>query len=363
MAKNEGRWQGIIKNVKKQLGILRNQGISPTLRTMHYRLVSLGVIGNTKNEYKELSRQTAHAREDGILPINCFVDQSREVYDNEYRDDSDLSEPEDHVDDVISELENLDKDYVDLDLPQWYNQKHYVEIWLEKDALLSTFVRYIEDPKVRIVPNKGYSSLPFLYDNSRRLRMIARDERKQIHIRYFGDFDPSGSDMDRDIEERLAMLGVPSVDFERVAVKREHVEEYGLPPMPSDAESIRKFHNDPRTRGFVTEQGGQFAVELDALTVYAPDAFKQMIQDCVKKFYKKSVYDREVKKRSTPEFKREIKQMIRDKVQGFLDNYDVDAVADSNTDNDDDNPDLSEDELTEDDDLSEDYNLDYNAAP
>jgi hypothetical protein len=339
MPKKEGRWKGIIKEVEKQLEVLTGQGISPTLRTMHYRLVSLGVIGNTTNEYKELSHQTARSREDGILPINCFVDQSREVYDNGYSDDSDLAEPEDYVDDAISNLENLDEEYADLDVPQWYSQEHYVEIWLEKDALLSTFVRYIGDLEVRIVPNKGYPSLPFLYDNSVRLRRIARDEDKQIHIRYFGDFDPSGSDMDRDIEERLAMLGVPDVDFERVAVKREHVEEYDLPPMPSDVESIRKFHNDPRTPGFVAEQGGNFAVELDALTVYAPDAFKQMIQDCVSGFYDESVHDREVEKRSTPEFKLGIKQMVRDKIQGFLDSYNVDADADAD---DGDNPDKSE---------------------
>ena len=36
-----------------------------------------------------------------------------------------------------------------------------------------------------------------------------------------------------------------------------------------------------------------------------------------------------MKKRSTPEFKREIRQMIHGKVQEFLDDYDVDDVADN----------------------------------
>ena len=67
------RWAQIIDEVRKQLGILRGQGIAPTLRTMHYRLVSMQVIGNTKNEYKELSRQTARAREEGV--INRLIDE------------------------------------------------------------------------------------------------------------------------------------------------------------------------------------------------------------------------------------------------------------------------------------------------
>ena len=73
--KKPGKWETIINEVRNQLQILRGQGISPTLRGMHYRLASLDIgYGNTLNMYKELSRQSARAREDGRLPINCFVD-------------------------------------------------------------------------------------------------------------------------------------------------------------------------------------------------------------------------------------------------------------------------------------------------
>jgi hypothetical protein len=138
------------------------------------------------------------------------------AYDNGYEDDSELQEPEDYIDDAIDTLKNLDSDYAN-QIPRWYNQKHYLEIWIEKDALASTFIRLVEgDVPVRIVPNKGYNSLTFMWENAERLKEIAEDEGKEIHIRYFGDFDPSGYDMDRDIEERLDMLGVSDVDFERV---------------------------------------------------------------------------------------------------------------------------------------------------
>lgn len=331
MAKKQGqgRWERIVQQVNNQIEVLRGQGIAPTLRTMHYRLVSMQVIGNTKNEYKELSKQTARAREDGRLPINCFVDQGRDVYDNGYQDDSELEEPEEYVDNVVATLKSLDSDFATRDIPRWYNQKHYLEIWIEKDALASTFIRLVGgDVPVRIVPNKGYSSLTFMWENAERLKEIAESEDKEIHIRYFGDFDPSGYDMDRDIEERLSMLGVSNVDFERVATKLEHVERYNLPPMPTDEESIRKYENDSRRQAFETEHGGSYAVELDALTVYAPDDLKQMVQDCINEFYDQAIYDNEVNERSTPEFRREIRRMVRDKVQRFLDDYDVDDGAD-----------------------------------
>jgi hypothetical protein len=345
MKKDNGRWANIIKIVAEQLEILRGQGIAPTLRTMHYRLVSMQVIGNTKNEYTELSKQTARAREDGRLKINCFVDQGREVYDNQYQDDSELEEPEEYIDRAISTLEELDDDYSEIRIPRWYNQKHYLEIWIEKYALVSTFIQLARgDVPVRIVPNKGYSSLTFMYDNARRLKRIAADEGKEIHIRYFGDFDPSGSDMDRDIEERLSRYGVPGVDFERVAVKIEHVQRYNLPPMPTDAESVKKYNNDPRKDTFESEHGGSYAVELDALTVYAPDDLRQMVQDCIEEFYDQDIYDEEVRTRSTPEFKKEIRQMVHDKTQAFLNDYDVDDVGDDNGDEDIDDDDAGGDD-------------------
>jgi hypothetical protein len=349
--KSIGRWDAIIDRVREELGVLRGQGIAPTLRTMHYRLVSLQVIGNTKNEYKELSRQTARAREEGRLFINCFVDQGREVYNNGYEDDSELEEPEQYVDRAISVLKDLDDDYAELDIPKWYNQKHYLEIWIEKDALATTFIQLANgDVPVRIVPNKGYSSLTFMYDNAKRLKQIVEDEEKEIHIRYFGDFDPSGSDMDRDIEERLSMLGV-NVDFERIATKLEHVERYNLPPMPTDAESIEKYNKDPRKEAFEDRNGGSYAVELDALTVYAPDDLKQMVQDCIEEFYDPEIYDEEVEKRSTQEFKKEIRQMVHDKTQAFLDDYDIDGHDDDeDSDNGSTTPDTSGDNKDENDD-------------
>jgi hypothetical protein len=334
MKKDNGRWANIIKIVAEELQTLRGQGIAPTLRTMHYRLFSKQVIGNTKNEYTELSKQTARAREDGRLHINCFVDQGREVYGNGYEDDSELEDPEQYVDRAISVLEDLDDDYSEMDIPRWYNQKHYLEIWIEKYALASTFIQLARgDVPVRIVPNKGYSSLTFMWDNAKRLKRIAENEGKEIHIRYFGDFDPSGYDMDRDIEERLSRYGVSDVDFERVAVKIEHVQRYNLPPMPTDAESKKKYDDDPRKDTFESEHGGSYAVELDALTVYAPDDLRQMVQGCIKEFYDQDIYDEEVRIRSTPEFKKETRQMVHDKTQAFLDDYDVDSHDDDEDNN------------------------------
>ena len=345
--KKPGKWETIINEVKKQLEILRGQGISPTLRGMHYRLASLNIgYGNTKNEYKELSRQTARAREDGRLFINCFVDKGRDVVENGYMSNVDLQEPEEFIEESVSDLESLDKDYISKALPRWYNQEHYIEIWLEKAAQENTFIHALRGREVRIVPNKGYSSLTFIWENCERLKQVKEEEPdKQIHIRYFGDFDPSGEDMDRDIVERIEMLNHwnegDEFDFERIAVTHGHIRQYRLPEMPEDDETRAKYKRDPRTAAFEAENGGSFAVELDALAVYAPDAYIKLIQDTVDDFYDQDIYDKELEKRSTAEFKQEIRQMVYDRTKEFLDEYEV---GDSDTTGDDENEDGDEED-------------------
>jgi hypothetical protein len=329
--KKPGKWKAIINEVEKQLEILRRQGIAPTLRGMHYRLASIQGLGygNTKNDYKELSKQTARARENRTLSINCFIDKGRTIINNNYVGDDETMEPEDIIDEKFEELKDLDTKYIDVAFCRWYGQEHYVEIWLEKEAQEETFKTALRNREVRIVPNKGYSSLTFIWKNCQRLIGIHKNEpHKQIHIRYFGDFDPSGKDMDRDIIERIELLTGwtegEEFDFKRIAVEREHIQQYGLPPMPEDAEAVKKYENDPRTAAFEAENGGEsYAVELDALAVYAPNDYIQMIQDVADEFLDEDIYESELKKRSSPEFQQEIRQTVYDKTQEFLDSYEV----------------------------------------
>ena len=57
---------------------------------------------------------------------------------------------------------------------------------------------------------------------------------KPTHIYYFGDYDPSGVEIDRNLERRLREFAPASeIHFERVAVRREQIEKYSLPTRPT----------------------------------------------------------------------------------------------------------------------------------
>lgn len=226
------KWKYIIKIIKKDLKIYNKQGYKPTVRTIFYRLHSKGLIPNTKSSYTSLDKATVEAREDGILPMDCFADNSRHVVGdfNEV-----YYEPNEFIDQHLNYIKNLPKEYANF-IPRWYNQPEYVEVWTEKDAMVGNFQSILQEKNVKIVPNRGFTSWTFLYDCMKRLKKW-KDKGKNIHVLYYGDFDPSGDNMFDELTSRISKIGLKpdinlrldEIDFQRVAVTPEQIKKYKLP--------------------------------------------------------------------------------------------------------------------------------------
>ncbi len=89
---------------------------------------------------------------------------------------------------------------------RWAGQEYYVEVWVEKDALSGVLNPISRKYHVHLVVNKGYSSASAMYDAKDRFIEAMNDGKKCV-ILYFGDLDPSGEDMVRDINNRLTIMG------------------------------------------------------------------------------------------------------------------------------------------------------------
>jgi hypothetical protein len=303
-------WGLVVKeHVIPAVASFKEQGIKPTLRTLFYNLVSLEVIPNTENSYKRLSRVLVKERKNCNIPFDAIADESgRQVLCNF----SDVYEsPESYIQRRIELIKHASSWYK---VPRWYGQKHYVEVWIEKQALADTFASFLKGMDVRIIVNKGFASWTFLYGNAQRLAQ-AKEEypHKHIHILYFGDFDPSGEAMDRHLGEALSYFELDDiVDFERIAVTEEQIQEYNLPPTPEDSETLEKLGRNSRTNGFVDKHHGKlFAVELDALLAIAPEEFKWIVQDSVEQYFDEDMYETQQAKHTPEEIERLVHQKVR----------------------------------------------------
>lgn len=138
----------------------------------------------------------------------------------------------------------------------WQDQPDYLEVFVEKDALSAIFEDVLDDYGVTLNVGRGYSSWSSIKAAADRFDAGGT-------ILYFGDFDPSGEDMVRALEESLAHGDLPNGGSFPVVIKcaltPEDIQTYDLPPDFTKS-------TDTRQAAFV-ERYGDVAVELDALPV------------------------------------------------------------------------------------------------
>jgi hypothetical protein len=210
-----------------------------TVRQIHYVLVSAQHINNNIQEYRRVVRIVKKARLAGLISFKKVTDDTREAEKT-----PSWNSPEAIVRAAINQYRSH----------WWSEQDYYVEVWLEKRSLRRIFYPITNSYGVYLCIGGGYQSWSAIFQANERL--YANANKKKV-ILYFGDLDPSGKDMPRDILSRLSMLG-SDVEVIDVALRMEDVSEYSLPRNPAKK-------TDSRSRWYVDKYGIDYAVELDAL--------------------------------------------------------------------------------------------------
>ncbi|OGD45355.1 hypothetical protein A3K69_02310 [Candidatus Bathyarchaeota archaeon RBG_16_57_9] len=257
------RWADYGEIVEASLEIFQQYDTAITLRQLYYRLVSRLLITNTVNSYKRLSRIMVKAREGGDVPVNCLEDRSRRVLG---RGDVGFGSAEEYL---KTRLETLQDSWRGFTLPMWDDQPSNLLISLEKDALSRLVSRIANKYSVRTFPTRGYPSFSYVQEMSRYI--TAKQGGKKTVVLYFGDFDPSGVDIERDLTERLEKYGATDFEVRRVALTLDQIKQNSLPPMP-----VKR--SDARADGFLAEHGDR-AVELDAMD---PNIFQSTVEQSIR---------------------------------------------------------------------------------
>lgn len=222
------------------------QGFELTLRQLYYQFVSRDLLPNNLRSYKNLGSLVNDARLAGLVDWEAIVDRTRELRGRTH---------------WTSPAEILKAAATSYCVDRWTGQPARPEVWIEKDALLGVFEGVCQSLDVSYFSCRGYTSQSEMWEAARRMtRRHAIDGQKTV-VLHFGDHDPSGVDMSRDISDRLAMftaeVGSDIVDLERIALTHDQVEQYKPPPNPAKL-------TDSRATSYVSRYGRE-SWELDAL--------------------------------------------------------------------------------------------------
>jgi hypothetical protein len=217
------------------------QGFQLTLRQLYYQFVSRDLIPNRQTEYKRLGDIIVDGRMAGLVDWNAIVDRTRNLESLPH-----WTSPANIVT-AVSEQFRVDK---------WADQPYRVEVWIEKDALIGVIENICNELAVPYFSCRGYTSISEVWSAGQRLKKYKRNGQTPI-ILHFGDHDPSGIDMTRDITDRLSLFMGGHMEIRRLALNMEQVEQYNPPPNPAKL-------TDSRAAGYLQLYGDE-SWELDAL--------------------------------------------------------------------------------------------------
>ncbi len=239
-----------------------------TLRGLHYRLVARGMT-NSQRHYKRVVAAMIKVRWDGIVDFDTFSDHDRKMLGFTESEETNLDEKIDTAkEQVVAWMKSYKKN-------RWENQPYYPEVFIEKKALQGVFQTPCIMNDIALGACKGYPSLTFLNEAADRFKEATSNGKKPI-ILYFGDYDPSGEDIPRSIEDNLIQLGVQEIEVRRIALLKEQVIRWNLPPAPAKS-------TDSRTASW----DGLGQVELDAVE---PTELQKMCEDAIHSVFDSSLY-------------------------------------------------------------------------
>lgn len=302
--------------VKKMDAVIKDffhqRGFKLTLRQLYYQLVGKDYIPNHDAVYKKLSGILDDCRYSGLVDWKAIEDRGRVPHLDYY-----VRDVPDALDDTINHYK----------LDRQRDQDFHIEIWTEKDAISAILKRITQKFHVYLAVNKGYTSSSAIYSAYNRF-VQAMLNGKRVIVLYFGDHDPSGLDMVRDIDDRIRKMTLngrnmgpimqselystwgDSEDFDlkyenedewwayrkfdfedeeesfvfnhdrafldwafevrQVGLSMEQIKELKLPPNPAKI-------TDPRAKGYI-EKYGNVSWEVDALD---PEALMEIISAAV----------------------------------------------------------------------------------
>ena len=237
------------------------QGITPTVRQIHYRLLDAAPVKDTRTgeryrndyaSYQSLVSVMARLRVNGELTFDSVIDAGRELFAPiTYADAAD------YVRRSLAEFgSGYRRNYMRA-------QGSFFAVVVEKEAMGEFFRRHVfgKYPGASVMVCRGFASLSLAY----QLFSAFRDSGKErMTLLAFSDCDPAGGGIVEDVGQKLIELGLHEDDFTlaRCGLTHEQARKIGAKPQPIKAKGKA---GNTVARKFEKKHGTRDVFELEAI--------------------------------------------------------------------------------------------------
>jgi hypothetical protein len=225
-----------------------------SVRAVCYKLFTMGIIPNmSKGSTGRVSKKLVYAREQGLIPWEWIVDETRAADKTQtWKDTSSI---------ITAAVNSYRRDY-------WQEQPYRIEVWSEKGTVRGTLSPILDEYGVTFRAMHGYSSATVINEIAEESN---RSDKPLIAF-YCGDFDPSGKHMsDIDLPRRLERYGA-NITIQRIALLDSDVFDGDLPSFEAASKS-----GDTRFQWFINNFGNK-CWELDAMS---PVTLRECVQTSI----------------------------------------------------------------------------------
>ncbi len=228
--KRERRTQARIDQLDSQIIQVLKEDHPQSVRHVFYRMTDPRLpesVEKSDNGYRHVQERCVKLRRAGRIPYNWIADMSRRGW---------------HVDtfsgadDFVRSLAG----YYRADL--WRNADYRCEVWAESRSIASVIQKDCEELAVSLYPCGGFSSLSFVHQAAEQHN--SSDDNRPLVVLYIGDYDPAGVLIDQSLQKELRqhLRSTIPLEFVRVGINEEQIDEYDLPTKPRKASDKRSQH-------------------------------------------------------------------------------------------------------------------------
>ena len=126
----------------------------------------------------------------------------------------------------------------------WESAGIYVEVWCESRSIAGVIEDTCRELAVSLYPAGGFSSITLAHQAAEYINERTDWGEIPAHVIYLGDYDPAGVLIDQSIERELRehLDEDVALEFDRIAITPEQIEELDLPTKPRKKGDHRALH-------------------------------------------------------------------------------------------------------------------------